>query len=85
MDESLNKAVSIKLSGMPFRSSESDVIEWFSPKAPCTKVRLLKTRDGRPRGEAIAEFATKEEATQAMTLNKEYLGDRFVILTPLNF
>lgn len=77
--------VSIKLSGLPFRTREPEIIDWFSPHATCTKVRILRSsRDGRPSGEAIATFANQEDANEAMKMNKEYLGERFVILTMLH-
>lgn len=80
-----SSAVSIKLSGLPFKTREAEIIDWFSPIAQCTKVRLLRSsRDGRPSGEAIATFANQEDAKEAMKMNKEYLGERFVILTMLH-
>ena len=39
----------------------------------------------RPSGEAIAEFSSKESAEAAMKMNKEYLGERFVVLTAIDF
>ena len=39
----------------------------------------------RPSGEAIAEFSSKVEAEAAMKMNKEYLGERFVVLTAIDF
>lgn len=70
----------IKMSGVPYRLSEKEIIEWFSPVF-CTRARILKTRDNKPTGEAIAEFNNEEDANNAMKKNKKYLGDRFVVLT----
>ena len=42
-------------------------------------------RANKPSGEAIAEFPSKEIAEAAMKMNKQYLGDRYVVLTPLDF
>ena len=39
----------------------------------------------RPSGEAIAEFSSKESVEAAMKMNKEYLGERFVVLTAIDF
>jgi len=76
---------SVKMSGLPFRTREPEIKDWFSSKADCLRVKILKNRENRPSGEAIAEFASKEDAQEAMKLNKEYLGERFVVLTALDF
>lgn len=70
----------IRLGGLPFRATIQEITEWFNP-AECVHVRILKNREGRPSGEAFAEFETEEMAERAMEKNREYLGDRFVILT----
>ena len=56
--------------------------DWFHPEADCAHVKILLNREGRPSGEALASFETEQEAERAMVKNKEYLGERFVILTP---
>ena len=73
----------IRMGGLPFKSSVEDIKDWFKPVAECVHARLLLNREGRPSGEARAEFETKEEAEKAMGKNKDYMGERFVILTPL--
>jgi len=80
-----NEYFSIKLGGLPFKARNEEIVDWFSPKAECMRVKILKNRDNRPSGEAIAEFASKESAEAAMKMNKEYLGERFVVLTPIDF
>ena len=39
----------------------------------------------RPSGEAVAEFDTEEEARSAMAKNREYMGERFIVLTTQGF
>ena len=84
MDEE-HKSYSVKMSGLPFRTRVPEIIDWFAPVIDINRVRLLKNRENRPSGEAIADFATLEAAKEAMKKDKEYIGDRFVILTPINF
>jgi len=84
-ESSSSEYFSIKMSGLPFKTRAPEIVDWFSPKAECQRVKILKTRDNRPSGEAIAEFSTKEAVEEAMKMNKEYLGERFVILTSLDF
>lgn len=71
----------IRMGGLPYRSTVNEIMDWFRPEAECAHVRIIMNREGRPSGEAIAEFASKEEADQAMTKNRKYMGQRFVILT----
>ena len=39
----------------------------------------------RPSGEAVAEFASEEDARAAMEKNRDYMGERFIVLTPQGF
>ncbi len=71
----------IRMGGLPFRASVREIIDWFRPESECAHVRVLMNRDGRPSGEALAEFETEELAERAMGKNKQYMGERFVILT----
>jgi heterogeneous nuclear ribonucleoprotein F/H len=75
----------IRMGGLPYKAKVKEIIEWFGPDVECLRVRILRSRDNRPSGEALAEFATKEEAENAMLKNKEYLGERFVVLTRQDF
>lgn len=71
----------IRMGGLPFRATVQEIMDWFNPEASCSHVRVLMNRDGRPSGEALAEFDTEEMAEKAMAKNKQYMGERFVILT----
>ena len=55
---------SIKLGGLPFRTTEREIIDWFSPKAKCARVKILKDNN-RPNGRAIAEFVSKNDGLGA--------------------
>ena len=70
------------MGGLPFRARVDEIKDWFEPDAVCSHVRILMNREGRPSGEAIAEFATREDADLAMGKNRQHLGNRYVILTP---
>ena len=71
----------IRMGGLPYRASVRQIMDWFQPEADCVHVRVLMNREGRPSGEALAEFESEEMAERAMGKNKKYMGDRFVILT----
>ncbi len=71
----------VRMGGLPYRATVREIMDWFQPESECAHVRILMNRDGRPSGEALAEFDTKELADQAMGKNRQYMKDRFVILT----
>ena len=50
------------MGGIPYRANVEDIVDWFLPEARCTGAQILKNRDNRPSGEAIAEFDNEEEA-----------------------
>lgn len=75
----------IKMGGLPYKATVNEIIDWFHPKANCIEVRILRGRDNRPSGEAVAEFETEEDARSAMGKNRAYMGERFIVLTPQGF
>jgi hypothetical protein len=50
------------MSGLPYRASVDDIIQFFLPEVTCVSARIVMNRDQRPSGEAIAEFETELEA-----------------------
>jgi heterogeneous nuclear ribonucleoprotein F/H len=44
-------------------------------------VCVILNRDGRPSGDAIAEFETEDDMEEAMKKDRENLGSRFIVLT----
>lgn len=69
----------LKLKGLPYTTSEQQVLDFFAGYN-VQEVAFVYEPDGRPSGLAFAEFATREEALQALSKNGEYLGDRYVRL-----
>jgi len=70
----------IRMQGIPFNATESDVAEWFSSVVDPVKVDIAHADDGRPSGNATAWFATLQDAKKAMTKNKENMQHRYVEL-----
>jgi len=81
MDDASTANFKIRMGGLPFKATVKEIQDWFRPEADCAHVKILLNREGRPSGEALASFETEQEAERAMVKNKEYLGERFVILT----
>jgi hypothetical protein len=50
------------MGGIPYRANADEIVDWFLPEARCIGVQILKNRDNRPSGEAIAEFDCEDEA-----------------------
>ena len=46
-DGASSEYFSIKLSGLPFKARNDEIVDWFSPKAECMRVKILKNRDNR--------------------------------------
>lgn len=70
----------IKMGGLPYRATVNEIIDWFHPRANCIDVRILRGRDNRPNGNAIAEFETQYDAKKAMENDREYMGERYIDL-----
>ncbi|CAF3736831.1 unnamed protein product [Rotaria sordida] len=71
----------MKIRGVPFEAGEKEVFEFFSPVVP---IRL--EQENTPRGKPpiwYAEFGSREEATEALTYHKKYMGTRYIELLPL--
>lgn len=77
--DSANDSRVLKLKGLPYTTSEQQVLDFFAGYN-VNEVAFVYEPDGRPSGLAFAEFATREEALQALSKNGEYLGDRYVRL-----
>jgi len=70
----------VRMQGIPFNVTESDIAEWFSSVADPVKVDIKYNDDGRPSGNAHVLFAAAEDAKKAMLKNKENMQHRYVEL-----
>jgi len=69
----------IRMRGLPWKSTEEDIIKFFR-EVDITPVKIHLKTDG---GEAYVEFVDVETVTKAMARNKAYIGERYVELFPL--
>ncbi|KAF0294003.1 Heterogeneous nuclear ribonucleoprotein F [Amphibalanus amphitrite] len=65
--------------GLPYRSTESDIIEFFRPLVPF-HVHMLFDDLGRPSGQANVDFSSHEEAVKAMAKDKSHMAHRYIEL-----
>ncbi|UJR09988.1 hypothetical protein I4U23_014212 [Adineta vaga] len=81
MKRPMSVSFTMKIRGVPFEAGEKEVFEFFSPVVP---IRL--EQENTPRGKPpiwYAEFGSREEATEALTYHKKYMGTRYIELLPL--
>merc|ERR1711865_123824 len=71
----------VRMGGIPFNASEQDVTRFFQ-QASLRPVRMHRKPNG---GEAFVEFSNNDEARQALSLNKQYLGSRYIDLHPVSY
>ncbi|XP_044144255.1 heterogeneous nuclear ribonucleoprotein H3-like [Bufo gargarizans] len=69
----------VHMRGLPFRATESDIANFFSPLTPI-RVHIDIGADGRATGEADVEFATHEDAVAAMSKDKNNMQHRYIEL-----
>ncbi|CAF0778289.1 unnamed protein product, partial [Didymodactylos carnosus] len=77
----MSTSYTVKMRGVPFDAVEKDIYEFFRPVTPI-RVEIEKNR-GKQTGLCFAEFGSREEAEEAMTFHKKYMGQRYVELIPL--
>ncbi|XP_059623336.1 uncharacterized protein LOC132266477 isoform X2 [Cornus florida] len=73
----------LKLRGLPFSVTKSDIVEFFGEfKLADKKIHIACRPDGKVTGEAYVEFDSAEEAKKAMCKDKMTIGPRYVELFP---
>lgn len=77
---------SVRLRGLPFSATPEDIERFLAPLQPIN-IRLRMNSNGRPTGEAMVDFASHDEAKEAMKKDREKIGSRyielFLVSTPL--
>lgn len=70
----------VKMRGLPFRATDSEIREWFSSVADAQDITIQYGDDGRPNGQAEVTFLTHAEAKLAMTKHKQNMQSRYIEL-----
>ncbi|KAH9495429.1 Heteroproteinous nuclear ribonucleoprotein H [Bulinus truncatus] len=70
---------SVHMRGLPFQALEQDVFDFFSPIQP-VRCEFEFGDNGRPTGEANVDFATHQEAVEAMKKHKCNMQHRYIEL-----
>ena len=69
----------VKVIGLPFKSTRDDIRQFFSPiLLEDEAIRLIKNKANRPTGRAYVDFKTRKEMYKALRRNGEYMQNRYV-------
>lgn len=73
----------LRLRGLPFSASKDDIMEFFKDFGlPEDSIHIIMNSEGRPSGEAYAEFESAEDSKAAMIKDRMTLGSRYIELFP---
>ncbi|ELT99751.1 hypothetical protein CAPTEDRAFT_226859 [Capitella teleta] len=70
---------SVHMRGLPFQAAEDDIVEFFKPLAP-VNIAIHYMPDGKASGQADVDFATHQEASEAMSRDRESMEHRYIEL-----
>lgn len=65
------------LKGLPFSVTENEIYDFFSGLC-VDDVFLMKNRNGSNNGKGLVKFATREDASEGLKKDREYIGSRYV-------
>jgi len=74
------KAGTLRMRGIPFRSTVDDVLRFFAGFQVVPGGVMLGQRDGRATGDCFVTFTSLAEAQRAMVMNNKHMGSRYVEL-----
>ncbi|XP_037640896.1 RNA binding motif protein 12Bb [Sebastes umbrosus] len=72
--------VHVFLKGMPFSVTEEELRDFFSGLL-IDEMFLMKNANGTKNGKGLVKFATREDASEALKRDREYIGSRYVEIT----
>ncbi|XP_054629080.1 RNA binding motif protein 12Bb [Dunckerocampus dactyliophorus] len=76
-----DKSLCVFLKGLPFTVTEREVSEFFSGLR-IIDMALLKNQAGKNNGMGLVKFSSNEEALEALKRDREYIGSRYVEVSP---
>ncbi|ULU10462.1 hypothetical protein L5515_000702 [Caenorhabditis briggsae] len=79
-----NQHFVLRMRGVPFRATETDVYEFFHPIRP-NQVELIRdSQYQRPSGDARVIFYSRKDYDDALMKDKQYMGERYIEMIPDN-
>ncbi|CAH8613637.1 unnamed protein product [Schistosoma haematobium] len=70
---------SVRMRGLPYSATKEDINRFLSPLQP-VNIRIKFNAANRPTGEAVVDFASHDEAKEAMKKDREKIGPRYIEL-----
>jgi len=78
-DKEREEAYMVNLRGLPYRTTEREIIDWVSEAAEPFDVVITMDKMGRPSGQANAYFKTEDEALKVVKeMHRRDLGTRYI-------
>ncbi|XP_028313253.1 G-rich sequence factor 1 [Gouania willdenowi] len=82
MEQQANDGV-VRLRGIPFSSTEDDIIDFFSGLDIAENgIVMVTNAKGRKSGEAYVQFSSQEAADKALLRDRELIGSRYIEVFP---
>ncbi|KAI5074845.1 hypothetical protein GOP47_0010806 [Adiantum capillus-veneris] len=79
LEEELNHSNVVRLRGLPFSATESDVEEFFKGlELGPDGIVICVNFQGRSSGQAYVQFASVEIADKALDRNRQHMGSRYI-------
>lgn len=73
----------VRLRGLPFSSSEEDIVQFFSGLDIVQNgITIMTNRLGRNSGQAFVEFSSQESFEEALRKDRELIGHRYIEVFP---
>ncbi|KAL0418506.1 UNVERIFIED_CONTAM: Heterogeneous nuclear ribonucleoprotein H3 [Sesamum radiatum] len=71
----------LRMRGLPFSAGKDDIIDFFKNFTLSEEsIHITYNFEGRPTGEAFVEFASAEDAKEALAKDRMTLGSRYIEL-----
>ncbi|CAM6102293.1 unnamed protein product [Calypogeia fissa] len=79
LDDELKRSNVVRLRGLPFSASESDIADFFKGlEMGPDGVVICVNFQGRSTGQAYVQFASAELANKALERNRQHIGSRYI-------
>ena len=73
----LDASFTIKIIGLPFKSTNEDIKQFFLPILLGDEaIRIIRNKKNRPTGRAYVDFKSRKEMYKALRRNGDYIQDR---------
>ncbi|XP_034072503.1 G-rich sequence factor 1 [Gymnodraco acuticeps] len=73
----------VYIRGLPYISTADDIVQFFSGlEIVRSGITFIQNHKGKPSGEALVQFSSKEAAEEALQKDRELIGERYIEVFP---